>query len=254
VTGQVDFINSLAFSPDGSMLATSGTGDEFVHLWDPVRRTVIGILQRSLDSGQTQSGSSYSGYTGVWGLAFSPDGRLLAVAGDQGRAWLWDPVRRTYVKDWVTGPPAVITTGVAFSPDGRTLAVAGDDGSVTRWGLADPGAPRDETGSLRADSQQIEGVAYGPAGVGMVTASLDGDVRIWGAVPALTVSTQGVVSMALSADGTMIATVDVNGVARVWDTSPATVAARICQTLAAPIDRTTWRNWADSIPYTPVCP
>jgi WD40 repeat protein len=171
--------------------------------------------------------------------------------------WLWDPVRRTYVKDWVTGPPAVITTSVAFSPDGRTLAVAGDDGSVSKWGLTDPGGPRDETGRLRADCQQIEGVAYGPAGVGVVTASLDGDVRIWDAVPSpatLTVSIQGVISMALSADGTMIATVDGNGVTRVWGTSPATVAARICQTLAAPIDRTIWRNWADSIPYTPVCP
>ena len=64
-------------------------------------------------------------------MAFSPDGRLLATAGGDKTARLWDPATGKHLRT-LTGH-AYSVDGVAFSPDGRLLATASVDGMARLW-------------------------------------------------------------------------------------------------------------------------
>ncbi len=111
-------ILALAFSPDGSRLATTGQ-DQQVQVWDIAARTNLATLH-----GHKRD---------VRALVFSPDGRWLASAGHDNVIKIWDMnplVEATTLK----GNKSVIST-LAFTPDGRTLISASDD-AVRFWNVA----------------------------------------------------------------------------------------------------------------------
>jgi WD40 repeat protein len=86
-------------------------------LWDPA----TGKQQRTL-----------TGHDGpVRGVAFSPDGRLLATAAGDDTARLWDPATGACLRT-LTGHAGTVW-GVAFSPDGRLLATASEDKTARLW-------------------------------------------------------------------------------------------------------------------------
>ena len=104
----------LAFSKDGSILA-SGAGYN-VTLWDPS----TGKKEKSL----TPNGQVYR-------MAFSPDGKTLAVAGE-GRSKLdLIDVAGGRVEGQVASPQGFVLWSVAFSPDGKMLAAADNQGNLT---------------------------------------------------------------------------------------------------------------------------
>ncbi len=113
--------NKMAFSPDGSMLATSASGR--VSLWD----AVIGQLVLHLEVGENRT---------LDPIAFSPDGRLLAVAiqaprGEADEIRLWE-LASGNVRTSFTGHRGG-TLSLVFSRDGRMLASGGMDTTVMLW-------------------------------------------------------------------------------------------------------------------------
>jgi WD40 repeat protein/DNA-binding SARP family transcriptional activator len=195
---------SVAFSPDRTRLATAEYG-QTLHVWDLSKRRVVRTFRSpsplcgiawSPDGSRVGAGDCGSNYSSssvrIWDvrsgrlvavsrpqrgaavtLAFSPDGRKVAIPNLNGTADVWDVrsgrIAATFNEH--TGP----VYGLAYSPDGRTVATGGTDGTARVWDAA-TGAERLVLPGHRGI---VDGLAFDASGDRLATISGDGAARVW---------------------------------------------------------------------------
>ena len=193
-----DTVRSLVFTPDGTTLAAAGgnTDEYAIHLWDVANGQTVGVLGGH--------------HNIVWGVAFSPDGKLLASVSSDGTA---------QVHDWRTGdvekilnfPGQVVSVG--FSPDGQALAVGGVDTLKNQVQTA--AVWTYSVGSWEPllkfpEFLNITALAYSPKGGTLIGGGTSRNVQVWrtdNGAPQFTLNHAHQVSKAvISPDGSTVAT------------------------------------------------
>ncbi|WMX44487.1 hypothetical protein RGF97_05895 [Streptomyces roseicoloratus] len=165
-------VESLAFSPDGRILA-AGRRAGLVSMWDVTRPHDVDPLPAPLSLGCPDVFSHR--------IAFSPDGRTLAAAcdDDAGTIRLWDtsdPARPGRARSLTAGRDVNF---LAFAPDSRTLAAGAGDSKVHLWTVAGPGRPTPLGKPLTGPAQPVMSVAFSPDGHTLAAGSADHTVHLW---------------------------------------------------------------------------
>jgi WD40 repeat protein len=191
--GPGGYVQAVAFSPDGRLLA-AGTAGHAVRLWN------VTSPQRPAAVGAALTGPAAT----VTSVAFSPDSQTLAAGSQDDGVWLWhlggagrepgQPQRLTPLRgatDWVNS--------VAFSPDGTVLAAASSDDSVRLWNMTS----RRLLGTLRHPGV-VTSLAWA-SGRELISGCADGTVRLWALPPPVLAAAGGVNSVAFSPGGGQLA-------------------------------------------------
>lgn len=210
LTGHTDYVQSVAFSPDGTQLA-SGSEDGTARIWD-------------VATGAEVLSMEHPDY--VRSVAFSPDGSLIVTGADDGVVRLWDAATGDSVAE-LSGHTDYVR-GVAFSPDGYLIASGSDDGTVRLWAFNDGWQ---EQAVLSGHTDYVQSVAFSPDGAQLASGSDDGTARIWdvatGAEVLVMEHPDYVRSVAFSPDGSQIVTGSDDGIVRVWDAATGDLDAEL---------------------------
>ncbi|WP_460202727.1 WD40 domain-containing protein [Scytonema sp. NUACC21] len=236
-------IHSVAFSPDGKLLATGDTNNE-IRLYQvadgkqlltckghtgwiwPITFSPDGHVLASGSDDQTvklwdiSTGhclATLQGHSGgTWSVAFSPNGHMLASSSEDTTMRLWDVGTGRCIK--ILQGDGSRVWAVAFSPDGTTLASGNDDHAVKLWDLRDTKCIQ----TLQGHTHRVQSVAFSPDGHILVSGCHDQTVRLWDVgtgqcLKTLQGHTDLVNSVAFSLDGRKLASGSDDQTVRLWD-------------------------------------
>ena len=170
------------------------------------------------DPGAPRADATLTGFDlYVYGVAFSPNGRLLAVSSADRTTRLWsirDPRHPVRLGSPLRGPTDYVNVP-SFDASGTLLAVPSNDHTVWVYDVSSPAHAR-VLATLRALHGNVFAAAFSPVGRWLVA---------------------GGRSM----------------VAPVWSVDPAADVALVCAAAGSPITRAEWRQYVPGAPYDPPC-
>jgi WD40 repeat protein len=153
-------LTALAFAPDSGLLA-SATAEKGIAFWDPAAKEGAGPVRAVTGGGPS-----------VQGLVFSPDGKMLFAADNQGLVRVYDARSGKRLRTFPAHQQSI--HGLAVSPDGARLATGGRDRTVRVWAAA----PRQERLTLKGHAGPVHVVTFSPDGRLLASAGDDRTVRL----------------------------------------------------------------------------
>ena len=161
--GPVAPVSAVAFSPDGKTLATAGYQE--VLLWDLANAKLL----KRIGAGQMSDSAR--------AMAFSKDGRLLAVAegvpNGPGAVRLFDKDSGQVALSFQE--PKEVVYALAFHPEGKLLAAGGGDAAVYVWNLDE----KKLVATLKEQGDWVLGVSFSANGKFLAAASADKTAQVW---------------------------------------------------------------------------